>query len=408
METHLPLLTSVLLLIVGSRLLGEFCRRLGQTALVGEILSGIVLGPALLNLVQPNAQLAGISELSVFLIVLAAGLEMEFGEVMDALKGRGLFSAALDMFVPLAGGILLGVVFHLDPLHSLFLGLCMSITALPVAVRILESFRLLGTSIARYSIATAIMNDIVALLFLGIILDMAGDGLEIGMTLTKVTSAILRTGFGLVVFAFLVFLAFRLLIWGGSRTKAIEGFLSKVIELFGKEALFGVAIVFVLIFGSVSENMGSHFVIGTFFAGLLLNKDVLGREYFADLQHTLHSFTDGFLAPIFFAYLGLHFTPQTFSNPFFVFLLIAIAVASKIGAGYFGARWLSLSKLEALGIGIILNGRGIMELVVANIAFQKGFIDADAFSALVFMGVFTTVITPILFRRFVLPGLSRS
>lgn len=404
MDSHAPLLTSILLLIVFSRILGELFRRLKQPSIVGEILAGVVLGPAMFDIVKPNDHLAGISELSVFLIVLSAGLEMEFRDVIAALRGRGFVSAFADFAIPLGAGLLLGLVTGHDPIHSLFLGLCLSITALPVAVRILESFGLLDSTIGRYSIATSILNDIVALLFLGVILNMAGSG-DQGGELTAVATSILKTGGGLLVFALLVFLAFRVLLWGGGHHRYIERFLERTMTLFGREALFAVAIIFVLVFGSVSEAIGSHFVIGTFFAGLLLSRDVLGTSLFSDLEHTLHSITDGFLAPIFFAYLGLHFTLETFTSPFFVTVLVFLAIASKVGAGWVGARWLKMSKAEALGIGIILNGRGIMELVVANIALQHGFIEQDTFSALVFMGVFTTVITPLAFRRFVLPML---
>lgn len=403
MDSHAPLLTSILFLIVTARILGELFRRLKQPSVVGEILAGVVLGPAVFDLVKPNDHLAGISELSVFLIVLSAGLEMEFKEVIAALRGRGFVSAFADFAIPLAAGLVLGLVTAHDPVHSLFLGLCLSITALPVAVRILENFRLLDSTIARYSIATSILNDVVALLFLGVVLDMAETSHN--AALSAVATSVLKTGGGLLLFALLVFVAFRLLLWGGGHGRYIEHFLDRVMSVFGREALFAIAIIFTLVFGSISEAIGSHFVIGAFFAGLLLSKDVLGTSLFADIEHTLHSITDGFLAPIFFAYLGLHFTLDTFTSPFFVTLLVIVAIASKVGAGWIGARWLKMSKAEALGIGIILNGRGIMELVVANIALQRGFIERETFSALVFMGVFTTVITPIAFKRLVMPKL---
>lgn len=392
---------------MGSRLLGEFVRRLGQPAIVGEILAGIILGPAVLNYVQPTDHLAGIADLSVFLIVLSAGLEMELKDVLSALTGRGFVATVADFVVPLMAGLAMGIFFRFDAMHSIFLGLCLSITALPVAVRILEKFKLLNTRIARYSIAVAILNDVVALLCLGVILDMSGK-VAGASSFSALVISILRTSGKLLLLALLIFLVSRLLVWGGTRTHYIERFLDKVMALFGKEALFGVAILFVLFFSSMSEALGSHFVIGTFFAGLLLSEDVFGSSLFADVEHTLHSITDGFLAPIFFAYLGLHFTLGTFTSPFFVALLVLLAIASKVGAGWFGARWIKMSPAEALGVGIMLNGRGIMELVVANIALQRGFIDQGTFSALVFMGIFTTVITPILFKRFVVPKLGMS
>jgi len=395
----MPLFTSILLLIVGSRLLGELMSRLKQPPIVGEILAGIILGPSILELVSPTDHLAGIAELSVFLIVLSAGLEMEFKDVINAVRGRGWGAAAADFFIPLAAGILLGFVFGLDATRSLFLGLCVSITALPVAIRILDDFGMLNTTIARYSIAMSILNDVAALLFLGVIIDMP-TGTESATLFTAVSSTLKTVG-KLLLFALIVFVASRLLLWGGSQTRYIERFLEKIIGFFGREALFGIAVLFVLLFGSMSETLGSHFVIGAFFGALLLSRDVFGTSLFSELENTINSITSGFLAPIFFAYLGLRFSVSSMQSPFFVLAVILVSVGSKILAGYLGARWVKMSKTEALGVGIISNGRGIMELVVANIAYQRGFINQELFSVLVLMGVFTTVITPILFRRFV-------
>ena len=111
--------------------------------------------------------------------------------------------------------------------------------------------------------------------------------------------------------------------------------------------------------------------------------------------------TSGFLAPVFFGYLGLLFGWEAFfQTPFLVLAILLVAVSSKIFSGYFGGRILGLSRRESWGIGIILNGRGIMELIVANIAYQRGLIGKELFSILVLMGIVTTVITPILFRKY--------
>ena len=378
--------------------------RLGQPAIVGEIMAGIILGPAMLGLIHPTQPLAGISELSVFLIVLSAGLEMELGDVVQAFRGRGLVVAACGFFIPFFSGLLLGAIFRMDAMRTVFLGLCISVTALPVAVRILESFRILSSSIARYTIATAILNDIAALLCLGVILDMPGEK-GAGATPLAVFLSVLTTAGKLALFAILVFVMARVMRWGSGQTRYIERLLYKGMRFFGREALFGIAVVFVLVFASISETLGSHFVIGAFFGALLLSKDVFGMPLFSELENTLHSITGGFLAPVFFGFLGLHFSLSTLRQPGFVICVLVVSVGSKILAGWLGGRWAKLDATRSLGIGIILNGRGIMELVVANIALQRGFINEGLFSTLVLMGVFTTILTPILFRKFVLAKL---
>ncbi|MBI3336129.1 cation:proton antiporter [Candidatus Peregrinibacteria bacterium] len=397
----MPLLTSILLLLVTSRLLGELLNRLKQPAIVGEILAGVLLGPSVLGLIQANDHLAGIAELSMFLIVLSAGLEMEFSDVLKAFGGKGIVVALLGFGIPLVSGILLGAGFLLDPMRTFFLGLCMAITALPVAIRILGNFKLLNSEIARYSIATAILNDVAALLCLGVILDRPVNGSTL-----EIAVSVLKTSGKLVLFALFVFVASRLLQWGGGGTRYIERGLERLMEVFGREALFGIAILFALMFGSVSETLGSHFVIGTFFGGLLLSRDVFGTSLFSELGGAINTITAGFLSPIFFAFLGLHFSISSLRSVWFLAAVIIVAMGSKIYAGILGGRIAGLTKHQALGVGIILNGRGIMELVVANIALQKGFIGQGLFSSLVLMGVGTTIVTPLLFRRYVLPHLS--
>jgi Kef-type K+ transport system membrane component KefB len=130
-----------------------------------------------------------------------------------------------------------------------------------------------------------------------------------------VVTSMLMTGIRFVIFAVIVFIASRVLIWGGSQTRYIEKGIEKAIAFFGREVLFSFAILFVLFFASISEQLGAHSVVGAFFGGLLLSKDVFGKSLFSELEKTLHSMTAGFLAPIFFAYLGLHFGMSGLSDP---------------------------------------------------------------------------------------------
>jgi Kef-type K+ transport system membrane component KefB len=396
------LLTSLLLLIVVARLLGQLFQRLKQSVIVGEMLAGVLLGPAVLGLVRPNPALAGISELAVFLVVLSAGLEMNFRDVASMLRrGRGLVVALLSFVIPLASGMAVGLAFDLDIMRTVFLGLCVSITALPVAVRILESFRMLDSDIARFAIAAAVLNDVAALLALGVILNLPSV-----LTLADLSMSILLTGGKLVLLgAFIVgFNEFlELLHRRGVRLEIVP---EKLILVFGNEALFGIVIVFVLIFGSVSDMLGFHFVIGAFFGALLIDRKFFLVSRYHELERTIASVAAGFLAPVFFAYLGLEFAFAGMRSPLFVATVLGVSVASKILSGWLGGRLVGMVPREALGLGIILNGRGVMELVVASIAFQHGFIGQGLFSTLVLMGVVTTLVTPLLFQRFVMPSMA--
>lgn len=392
----MPLLTSLLALIVTARLLGHLFVKWGQPAIVGEMIAGILLGPSMLGLIHPDAALSGIASLAIFLVVLAAGLEMSLQDVVGAMHGRGLVIALAAFVLPFAAGMGVAWAFDLDLMRSLFLGLCISITALPVAVKMLEELGLLSTAIGRYAVSTAVINDVAALFILGVLLSLPEQ--------TSI-SAVLVSGsvVTLKLFALAAAVIGLNALFGWLERKGINVAAGpeRLVALFGPEALFGIVLLFVLAFGSLSEGLGFHFVIGAFFGALLLDQRHFVAARYDDLKLTLNSITGGFLAPVFFASLGLEFEFTALKNYWFLIAVLSVAVASKVFAGWWGGRKAGMSHREALGLGWILNGRGAMELVVASIAYERGFIGANLFSVLVLIGVATTLITPIAFNLLV-------
>lgn len=390
----MSLLSSLLVLIVAARLLGQAFTRLNQPAVIGEMLAGILLGPSVFGIIEPTRALAGISELAVFLVILSAGLEMRFDDVVGAMKGGGFKLALLSFLLPFFGGVAVAQAFELDAMRTVFLGLCISITALPVAAKILESLRILNTPIGSHAIATAIINDVVAMLVLGVVLALPPQP-----TFVAVASS-MSTALAKLLALVLLMLAFNrgLAVLEG-RGVSVQVIPERLIRWFGPEALFGIVVLFVLVFGSVSEMLGFHFVIGAFFGALLLDKRHFLASRYHELKQTLGAVTGGFLAPVFFAYLGLEFEIGALRSLDFVGAVLGVSVVTKILAGWWGGRLAKMTSREALGLGCMLNGRGVMELVVASIAYQKGFIGPAMFSTLVLMGVVTTLLAPWLFGK---------
>lgn len=387
------LFTSLLLLIVAARILGHVTTRLRQPAIIGELAAGILLGPSVLDLVHMSEPLAGIAGLAIFFIVLSAGLEMKLADIASAARDKGILIALLSFALPFAAGLLIGLFAGLPPTRTVILALCMSITALPVAVRILESFGMLGTRIARYALASAVFNDLLALLLLGLVLDVPRSA-----GFSAVLSASLLGGAKLLLLIGLVVGMELLLRSLTGRDRAAARAIERLTHWLGSEALFGVVVLFVLVFASLSEMLGFHSVIGAFFGGLLISRELFVAGRYQQLEQTLHSVSRGFLAPVFFATLGLEFSVQDMPSPWFVGVVLGCSIAFKILPGWIGGRMAGLTRPESLGLGFMLNGRGVMELVVAQIALDRGFISLGIFSTLVLMGVVTTLLTPLLFR----------
>jgi len=371
--------------------------RFKQPAMIGEILAGVVLGPTVLNVMVRNEELTAISELGVFLLVIIAGLEIDVREIAKTSRGRNLITSLLAFLIPIGSGFAVATAFDLALVPAIFVGLCVAITALPVSVRILMDLGQLKSEIGQRIIAVAIFDDVLALTILGVLLDVnsAADssidvlGLAIGITLGKI----------LLLLAGLIF-AYRLINKFTERDNFIELQLDKLLLFMrGKESLLAIMFAFILIFASLTEAVGLHFIIGAFFASMLLSKELLGVAHFQEFEKTTHGMAMGFLAPIFFAGIGLEFQFSSITEWGLLFAIIGVSFLSKIVGGYIGGRFAGLRHRKALTLGIGLNARGIMELVIANIAYREGLIGVQIFSILVIMGVFTTINTPMLLKR---------
>ena len=389
------LITSLLLLLVAARVCGEFAERLRQPAMLGEITAGIILGPTLLHLVPMTPALGAISNLGVLFLVLLTGMELDPAAVLEALQGKKSAVALAGFFVPLFLGILVGAGFGLDSMRMIFLGLCIAVTALPVAVRMLMDIDELHSPCGRQIIAAAAANDVMALLILGIVLGTSDQPSWLAfakiLSLSAVKVAALMAAF---VGAYRI--ARRAAAWAAESKRKLRAALS---VLKGKETLFAGMLLLVLLFASLSEIAGLNFVVGAFFGAMLISRELLGDVSYEEVQRTASGITMGFLAPIFFAGMGLDFDLLALPSKWFVAAAIAAAFIGKFGGGYWGGRMAGFSKAESRIIACGINGRGILNLVIANIALRKGFIGPGLFSALILMSLATTLATPALLKR---------
>lgn len=392
----MPFVVELLLLLLTARMFGEIMERFNQPAMIGEVLAGVILGPSLLGFAVFTNEIKVISDLGVFLLVILAGFEIDIEELRKSIRGRNAWIAIMGFIIPMFSGFVIGIIFELQIMLTVFLSLCISITALPVSIRILMDLGKLNTDIGQKIISAAIFNDVVALLILGVILDFK----ESSANIRELTFTIIFSVLKVLIFMFLMVGAYRLFNIAKEKVTFLNHkFETFLIYLKGKESLFAMIMVFVLIFASLSELVGLHFVIGAFFGAILLPREMLGKENFEAVQKNTSSITMGFLAPIFFAAMGVEFNLLSINNVYLLLVVIAASFISKILGGYLGGKMAKLSNYKSFTLGVGLNARGIMELVIANIALQNGFIDIPLFSILILMGIITTVVTPFLLKR---------
>lgn len=405
----LPFFLKLLILLLLARVFGEIMEYFGQPALIGEIFAGILAGPSVFNIIHQNNELKTFGELGIFLLVVRAGLEIRFDDVRSSFFGKNFWIAMMGFFIPITLGVLVGIGFHLDIMVTTFMSLCIAITALPVSIRILMDLKKLKTPIGQKIISVAIFNDVMALMILGILLHFKPESATVvanaqpQVEATTLNEILIQIGEKLgkvILFFAIILLVNRILYTTATRVDFVQTRLNRVLTyLKGRESLFAIVFVFILIFASLSELVGLHFVVGAFFGAMLLNEEMLGKENFKKIEDSTSNITIGFLAPIFFAGIGLEFSISAIDNYFLLFAVLGVSFFSKIFGGYFGARLAGMNNRDSLTIGVGLNARGIIELVIANIALKEGIIDYSMFSILVIMGVLTTIATPYLLGR---------
>lgn len=391
----MSLIVAILLLLVVSRVAAELAERFGQPAMIGEILAGLILGPALFGLMHQSPELTAIADIGLLMLVLLAGMEISLDQLFDAFSGRNLWISIMGFVVPFALGLGLGVALGLDAHRAIFVGLCISITALPVSIRILMDIGRLQTTIGQRIIGAAIANDVIALLVLGVIVN---ANTTQASWREVVVSAWMPTA-KVVLFMAAVVLAGKAINKAASMAHLDRWRENLGSRLRVKEPVFAATLLFVIVFAALAEALGLHFVVGAFFGSVLLSHELLGPQQFEQARKTASAVSMGFLAPLFFASIGLAFDPSGLSDIWLTIGVVVVAFVGKILSGRVGGRLAGMSAKESWALGMGLNGRGIMELVVARIGLSTGLIGAGLFSVLVLMGMITTIVTPTLLKR---------
>ncbi|MDP1624036.1 MAG: cation:proton antiporter [Bacteroidales bacterium] len=393
---QLPFIVNLLVLLLAAKLLGELAERFRQPSMIGEIVAGVILGPSLLNIIPGPGELKVIAELGVFMLIVLAGMEIEVESIRDSIRGRNLWIGLLGFIVPMFSGMIIGLMFNFSYTFTIFLGLCIAITALPVSIRILIDLGKINTDVGQRIISAAIFNDIVALLILGIILDFNDETKTIRDLTLSILYAAIKVGF----FTAILMVAYHFFKLAKRKVNIINPLMDRFLHyLRGKESIFALVILFVLIFSSFAELLGLHFVIGAFFGAILIPKSMFSNRDFSRVQRSISGITMGFLAPIFFATMGISFNFSALTDGLLLVVVLFASFFSKIFGGYLGGRMAGFNNSKSLALGLGLNARGIMELVIANIALAKGFIDISMFSILVLMASLTTILTPFLLKN---------
>lgn len=376
----LPLLSVLLVAWVAGRL----AERLGFPSVLGELMAGILLGPPLLGWIEGNPALDVLAQVGILLMMAYIGMKIDVHELRRTSRA-GLFAAIGGFATPFVLCYYLILWTGGTVIESLFVGMAAGVTALATKSRILLDLKLLDTRIASVLMASALITDTLSLLLFAGIMGLAETGSVdmVDLVLVIGKAALFFVGAASIGQFGLPYLG-RFLVKSGPISAS---------------GAFIIAVLVTLAFSEGAELAGMHGILGAFIAGLFLRDRLFGRQQTRMLEDGLRQASLGFLAPVFFVTAGFSVTlGVVFDSPGLLFALVGLASFGKIiGTALFylptGFGW-----REGLVIGGALNGRGAVEIIIAQIGLTLGVISPEIFSILVFMAIATTAAVPVLLR----------
>lgn len=396
----LVLLSQICVILILARLVGWGLRTLHQPQVMGEIVAGILLGPSLLGWLFPDVSIAlfpidslrplnTLGQIGVILFIFLVGLKLDLSNILA--RGRTvLVIAHASMAVPLILGT--GLAIYLYPslsdtgvtptVFALFTGVAMGVTALPVLARIVKESQLSETPIGAIALATAALKDVMAWCLLA--------GVMALHTHTAVSGTWLFTliATGLFVFVMLT-LAPRtfhwLEVWYRRCGRLTDGMLALILLTMAASAW-------------ITEWFGVHALFGAFLAGVALPK---GPSFVSEVSAKLEGITTTILLPIFFASIGLRTSFDLIHGTelwIYLGLILLVAVVGMWGGTTLAARFTGMSWSESTTIGILMNTRGLMEIVILTIGHDVGVISSTMYAMMLLMALVTTFMTTPLLR----------
>ena len=390
------------IIIFACRIVGKLGQKfLGQPQVVGEMIAGVVLGPSLFGLLLPDAQAAVFpgptksvlyagAQLGVGLYMFLVGTTLQLDHFQSKAKSAiavslsgiivpFLIAAAITPYLMTIPGLFTAGISQANA--TLFMGACIALTAFPMLARIINERGLAGTSLGTLTLTAGAFDDVVSWCVLAVVLAAFGAGPGV---------AVVAIGGGAAYAGFILLFGRRLL-----------APLGRMVEREGEMSMnvLGITLALFCLSAFIMDAVGIHAIFGGFILGVVMPRGLFAAE----VKKKVEPLAVVLLLPMFFTYSGLN-TRMDMVNTVPLLLIalgiLAASIVAKFGACYLAARVAGEDNRTALGIGALMNSRGLMELIIINIGLQKGIIGPTLFSMMVLMAIVTTMMASPLFEIF--------
>ena len=370
-------LAGILILLITAKVCGELVEYARYPSLIGEIIAGIILGPSVLNIIQVTPVIQFFAMIGVILLLFITGVEIQ-PKIFRTMGKRMITTGVCAALIPFATGYIFGTILSLPFGESLFLAVVFMLTSIGISVRTLLEKQRMNTDYGMTIIGGAIVCAVSGIIFFGILSSITIDGIMTGEVVLRPLLVAL-----LFIISFLVI------------GKRVFQFMYEKIQLLHNHTLtYSAAFLIACLSAFLSQFLGLTLVIGSFLAGIILNKSIHEDH---DIHESLHNMAFGIFITIFFASVGLlmQFTVADLLSPL-VIIVIGCAIISKIIGGFVGSYPFFKEQRYAFLVGIGMIPRGDLTLALGQSAILKGIISPQIYTMTVLVVLVTVLVTPVL------------
>jgi Kef-type K+ transport system membrane component KefB len=375
----IELLLKISCILIIAKLAGGISSRLGQPAVLGELIAGIILGPSILGIFQLDEVLRALAQIGVIMLMFLIGIESDIEELRKVGK-VSVVSAVGGVVLPFFLGVSLAYGFKYPISESIFIGVVLVATSIGITAQTLRELGELQSREGMAIIGAAVIDDIIGIIILSLVVGFSCGKASFG----NVFVILLKMA---LFFSISIYLGVKLIPW----------LLSKFRKIQVSEVLLTVSITLCLFYSWAAEALGNVATItGAYVAGVIVGKSMFKEE----VESKYHTILYSFFAPIFFISIGMETEIQAIAGKLIVFtiLIVIAAIIGKVFGCAIPAKLSGFSTKESFIVGVGMMSRGEVALIVSSIALSLGIMSKDLFSSMIIMILITTLATPILLR----------
>ncbi|MEE6131412.1 MULTISPECIES: cation:proton antiporter [Priestia] len=367
----------IVLILLATKVAGQISVKLGQPSVLGKIMVGIIIGPAVLGWIHDDEIIKTFSEIGVLLLMFLAGLETNL-KVLNENKKAAILVAAGGIIAPILLGYAGAQYYNFSLAESIFIGLLLSATSVSISVQTLREIGWLKSKEGSTLLGAAVLDDVIVVILIAVALSVfAGSDTNLALLIAKK-----------ILFFVIVILASK---W----------FVPKFIKLFSTfkvtETVLSAGLIVAFSFAYFAEYLGVAGIIGTFFAGVAISQTKFKEE----MEHKVEPLANGFFVPFFFTSIGLSVSFSSMSSQIgFIVLFSFIAVVSKFVGSGLGAKLSGFNNRSSMGIGAGMISRGEVALILAAMGLESKLLPVDYYTSVILVIILTTIVTPPLLKLF--------